>query len=33
MSTIICMACIEMQNLTSDALEDFLETKFNPIND
>lgn len=32
MSTIICMACIEMQKLMVDVLEDFLETNFNPIN-
>lgn len=32
MSTIICMACIEMQKLMIDVLEDFLETNFNPIN-
>ena len=32
MSTVICMACIEMQKLMVDVLEDFLETNFNPIN-
>lgn len=32
MSTIICMACIEMQKLMVDVLEDFLEANFNPIN-
>ena len=32
MSIIICMACIEMQKLTVDVLEDFLEANFNPIN-
>ena len=32
MSTIICLACVEMQKWTVDASEDFLETNFNPTN-